>query len=73
MKTMEYYGNGISFRLLLFTIHYITDLSPQLRGLARDQPRIRIATKLEGSVLNSTARIAQGMGVNGFAVKWLGL
>lgn len=70
---MEYYGNGISFRLLLFTIHYITDLSPQLRGLARDQPRIRIATKLEGSVLNSTARIAQGMGVNGFAVKWLGL
>lgn len=71
MKTIEHYGNGIPFRLLLFTIHYITDLSPQLQ--MRDQLRIRIATKLEGSVLNSTARIAQGMGVNGFAVKWLGL
>lgn len=73
MKTIEHYGNGIPFRLLLFTIHYITDLSPQLQSLARDQPRIRIATKLEGSVLNSTARIAQDMGVNGFVVKWLGL
>lgn len=69
MKTIEHYGNGIPFRLLSFTIHYITDLSPQLESFARDQHRIRIATKLEGSVLNSTAHIAQGTGVNGFVVK----
>ena len=54
-----------------FVIHYITDLSPQLRSLARDEPKNRIATQLEGPVLNNTARVAQGMGVNGFAVKWI--
>ena len=42
MKAIEYYGNGNGI------IHYITDLSPQLRRLGRDQPKIRIATQLEG-------------------------